>query len=191
MISDALLAFVPIGAPLSLVGGAGISIRSQVIDLLGLGVGVAPTERIIGTPTTFGQADAMGVGGLRPELNVTIGTSLVAVNGALLNVALQAAADQGAAGGYQPSTWNTLGESGAISAANAVANTVVARLPWLPPFPANLRPRYLSLLFSPLPAVATPGTAANFSAGTIASALVVPCRDDEFQKYAAKNYTVA
>ena len=191
MITDALLAFVPIGGNLSLIGGAGISIRSNVIDLLGLGVGVAPTERIIGTPTTFGQADAMGVGNQRPELNVTIGTSLVAVNGALLNVALQAAADQGAAGNYQPSTWNTLGETGGISAANAVANTVVARLPWLPPFPANLKPRYLSLLFSPLPAVATPGTAANFSAGTIASALVVMSRDDQFNKYAAKNFSVA
>lgn len=191
MFIDALLSFVPIGGNLSLVGGAGIGIRSSVIDLLGLGVGVAPTERIIGNPTVFGAPDAMGVGGMRPELNVSIGTSLVAVNGALLNVALQAAPDLGVGGGYQPGAWQTLGESGGLTAAQCPANTVVARLPWLPPFPANLRPRFLSLLFSPLPAVATPGTAANFSAGTIASALVVPCRDDQFNRYAAKNYSVA
>jgi hypothetical protein len=38
------------------------------------------------------------------------------------------------------------------------------------------------LLFTP---------AGTFTAGTIASALVTTVRDDEFQKYAAKNYSVA
>jgi hypothetical protein len=43
MRSDALLAFVPIGGNLSLVAGAGVDIpSSQTIDLLGVGVGVAP-----------------------------------------------------------------------------------------------------------------------------------------------------
>lgn len=192
MITDALLALVPIGGNLSLVGGGGVSFRSQVYDFLGLGVGVAPTERIIGNTTLFGQADAMGVGNQRPELNITVGTALVAnVAGTLLNVALQAAPDTGSAGGYQPGTWQTLGESGGLTAAQCPANTVIARLPWLPPFPANLRPRYLSLLFSPLPAVAVPGTPGAFSAGTIASALVVMSRDDQFNKYGAKNFTVA
>jgi hypothetical protein len=192
MITDALLALVPIGSNLSLVGGAGVSFRSNAYDFLGLGVGVAPTERIIGNTTLFGQADAMGVGNQRPELNVTIGTSLVAsVAGTLLNVALQIAPDTGVAGGYQPGTWQTIGETGGLTAAQCPANTVVARLPWLPPFPANLRPRFLSLLFSPLPAVAAPQTPGAFSAGTIASALVVMSRDDWFAKYAAKNYSVA
>ena len=192
MITDALCNFVPIGGNLSLVGGAGIGIPSTgIYDFLGLGVGVAPTERIWGNPAVFGQADAMGVGNQRPELNVTVGTGLVAVNGALLNVALQGAIDTGAAGGYQPGTWRTFAESGGIAAADAPANTVVFRSPWLPPFPANLRPRYLRLLFSPLPAVATPGTAANFSVGTIASAIVVMSRDDLFNKFAAKNFSVS
>ena len=181
MRSDALLAFVPIGTPLSIVLNSGQNVASQVIDLLGEGAGLAPTN-IIGSETAiFGQADAMGVGGMRPELNVTVGTAGAGAT-STLNVALQAAADLGTPT-YQPSTWNTLAETGAIAVANLTANTVIARFPWLPPFPANLRPRYLRLLFS----IAT----ANMTAGTIASAIVTLVRDDQFNKYAAKNYTVA
>lgn len=188
MRSDALLAFVPIGGNLSLVAAAGVDVPStNVIDLLGLGVGVvAPNTTsgnpIIGNTTVFGQADAQGVGGIRPELNVTIGTALVADTGTpTLNVQLQAAADDGTG---NPSTYQTIGESGTITVAQGTANTLVARLPWLPPFPENLRPRFLRLNFE-IPA----GT--NFSAGTIASALVTTVRDDWFQRQAAKNYTVA
>lgn len=192
MITDALCNFVPIGGNLSLVGGAGVAIPSPgIYDFLGLGVGVAPNERIWGTPTTFGQADAMGVGNQRPELNISVGTGLVSAAGARLNVALQGAADQGAAGNYQPGTWNTFAESGPITAANAPANTVIFRCPWLPPFPANLRPRYLRLLFTPLATDAAPATPLAFTAGTIASAIVVMSRDDLFNKYSAKNFTVA
>ena len=184
MITDALLAFVGIGGNLSLVGGAGVAIPSPLTyDFLGLGVGVAPTERIWGNPTVFGQADAMGVGNQRPELNVTVGTAFATANAATLNVALQGAIDTGAAGGYLPGTWNTFAETGVIAVANLTANTVIARFPWLPPFPANLRPRYLRLLFS----IAT----ANMTAGTIASAIVTLVRDDQFNKWAAKNFTVA
>ncbi len=123
----------------------------------------------------------MGVGAIRPELNVTIGTAAVGATGTL-NVALQAAADLGTPT-YQPDAWNTLAETGPIAVANLGANTVIARFPWLPPFPANLRPRYLSLLFS----VAT----ANITAGSISSALVTTVRDDQFNKFAAKNYAVS
>jgi hypothetical protein len=181
MRSDALLAFVPIGSPLSIVLNAGQNVASQIIDLLGEGAGLAPTNIIGDQNATFGAPDAMGVGGLRPELNVTIGTAGVGAT-STLNVALQAAADLGSPT-YQPSTWNTLAETGAIAVANLTANTVVARFPWLPPFPANLRPRYLRLLFS----VAT----ANLTAGTIASAIVTTVRDDQFNKFAQKNFAVA
>jgi len=181
MRADALLSFVPIGSPLSIVLNSGQNTRSSVIDLLGLGAGVPPNNVIIGDQlATFGAADAMGVGGMRPELNVTVGTAGVGA-GATLNVALQAAADLGSPT-YQPSTWNTLAETGAIAVTNLTLNNVVARFPWLPPFPANLRPRYLSLLFSV--------AGANLTAGTISSALVVPLRDDWFVKYAQKNYAV-
>lgn len=188
MRSDALLSFVPISGNLSLVAAAGVDVRAtNVIDLLGLGVGVVAPDTlngnpIIGNTTTFGQADAMGVGPARPELNVTIGTALVADTGTpTLNVQLQAAADDGTG---NPGTYQTIGESGTLTVAQCTANTVIARLPWLPPFPENLRPRFLSLNFE-IPA----GT--NFSAGTIASALVTTVRDDWFQRQAAKNYSVS
>jgi hypothetical protein len=177
MILDAQLSFVPIGGNLAILGAAIPS--SNVIDLLGEGVGVAPSS-IIGNATVFGAPDAMGVGGPRPELNVTTGTAAFA-GGTSLNVALQGAIDSGVSGGYQPGTWNTFAETGAIVTANLTASLVIARFPWLPPFPANLRPRYLRLLFTPV------GT---FTAGTIASALVTLVRDDYFAKFAAKNYSV-
>jgi hypothetical protein len=181
---DSSLAFVPVGAALSLVGGTGISIAStNTIDLLGQGVGTAPVN-IFGTPSTFGAPDAMGGDGLHPVLEIATGTAFTTSNSCTLNVALQAAADQGSAGSYQPSTWYTLGETGAIAVANLTANTVIGRLPWLPPFPANLRPRFLRLYFQ------VPSTG-SFTAGTIAFALPTFVRDDQFNKYAAKNYTVA
>jgi hypothetical protein len=115
-------------------------------------------------------------------LAVAIGIAPTTSNSATLEVALQAAADNGS---NQPGTWQTIGTSGAQSVANLPANTVFCRLPWLPPFPANLRPRFLRLLF-----IVPSGT--NFSAGTIAYALVVPPggRDDLFNKYVPKNYVV-
>jgi hypothetical protein len=176
MILDSQLSFVPIGGNLAI---AGVAVPStNVIDLLGLGVGVAPTN-IWGTPTVFGAPDAMGVGGPRPELNVTVGVALT--GGTNLNVALQGAIDSGTPT-YQPGTWNTFAESGTIAAANLTANTVIFRVPWLPPFPANLRPRFLRLLFTP---------SGTFTGGYIASALVTTVRDDQFNKYAAHNYSVA
>jgi hypothetical protein len=188
MINDQLLAFVPIGSPLSLVGGAGVAIRSGIIDLLGVGAGVAPPN-IIGNASVFGQADGMGVGNQRPELNITIGTALAATAGTTLNVKLQAAADQGAGGGYQPGTWVNIGGQDGITLAQGAANTVIARLPWLPPFPLNLRPRFLSLLFSP---VSSGGAdpSGDFTAGSIASAIVVMSRDDWFIGQQPRNYSV-
>lgn len=182
MRTDALLNFVPPGQPLSMVGGAGISIPSNVLDLLGVGVGQAPPN-IIGQTTTFGAPDAMGTGMLRPELVVAVGTTFTTATAATLNIALQAAADQGLAGGYQPSTWNTLIETGAIAVANLVAGTPLARFPWVPPFPANLRPRFLRLLFQ-IP------TGEDFTAGTIGWATVTTVRDDQFNRYAVGNYVV-
>lgn len=182
---DALLSFVAIGAPLSMVAGAGVDIPStKTIDLLGLGVGVPAPQNgapIIGNVDTFGAPDAGGVGGIRPELNITTGDAAFTSGGACtLNVQLQAAEDDGTG---NPDTWVTLGESGPIALADLTAETVIARLPWLPPFPENLRPRFLRLNFE-IPA------GLNFTAGEIASALVTFVRDDWFQRQAAKNYTV-
>lgn len=188
MLNDALVSFVPYtgaGGGLSLVSGAGIAIRSVIIDLLGLGQGVSAAQggQIIGNPTVFGM-DA-GIGGRRPELNITIGTALAAAAGTTLKCALQAAIDNGAA---LPGTWTDIASQDNISLTNGAAGAVIARFPFLPTMPANLRPRFLSLLFSPQLAGLTPG--GNFTAGSILSALVTFGRDDQANRYAGANYSV-
>ena len=176
MRSDALLAFVPIGGNLSLVTGGANAVASNVIDLLGAGVGVAPPN-IIGNATVFGTD--MGIGGFRPEINCVTGNSNWA-GGTSLTVALQGAVDTAVT--YQPGTWITFGEVPGLTTAQLIANTVIGRLPWLPAWPQNVLPRYLRLLFTPV------GT---FTTGVIASAIVTTVRDDQANKYAAANYKVA
>lgn len=179
MLLDASLSLVPLGGNLSLVAGAGVSIPSNILDILGQGVGQAPGN-IIGNASLFG-AD-IGVGGIRPELVVAIGVACTTANGATLNTALQAAADLGATGNYQPDTWHTIVETGAIAAASLTAGQIIARFPFLPVFPATLRPRFLRLLFQ-VPA------AENFTAGTIAYAVPTMVRDDI--AWGTKNFTVS
>jgi hypothetical protein len=182
MLLDAQLNFVAIGSPLSLVAGAGVAIPSPgIIDLLGLGVGVAPTERIIGTPSVFGE-DA-GIGGVKPQVQVNIGTALVAVASSTLNVAFQGAVDQGAAGNYLPGAWQTFVETGPMTAAQLAANAICARFDFPPAFPVSTRPRYLRLLFSP-------SAGGSFSAGTVSSAIVTMVRDDWAAAQAGRNFSV-
>lgn len=175
---DSQLSFVPYGSPLSLVGGAGVAIPSNVIDLLGAGVG-QPSPNIIGNVSVFG-AD-IGVGGIRPEIMAAIGVTCTTANSATLNLALQYAADNGS---NQPGTWETAEETGAIPVATLVAGLVFARFPFVPTLTANKRPRFTRLL-----AQVPSGT--NFSAGTLGFALVTLIRDDLNQKNAARNFVVA
>lgn len=181
MLNDALLTLVPQSAGLSLVGGAGVDIPSQgIIDLIGSGPGTPPPN-IFGNTTVFGSD--VGIGGKRPQLDVVIGTGLVTGNGALLNVALQIAIDTGVGGGYLPGTWQTIVETGNLTAAQCVAGTVVARFDFMPAFPANLRPRFMRLLFRVFA-----GT--NFTAGTVSYANITMVRDDQANKFAPRAYTV-
>ena len=179
---DASLAFVPVGSPLSLVGGLGVSFASpNTIDLLGTGVGTAPTA-IFGQSTVYGAADAMGVGEKRVEMAVATGTAFATGDSATLNIQLQGAEDTAVT--YQPGTWQTFGESGTMTAAQLTVNTVIFRFPWLPPFPFNFRPRYLRLYFV-IPA------STQFTTGTIAYALPSLGRDDYAVANTPKNYVVA
>jgi len=182
MLIDSKLAFVPYGSPLSLVAAAGVDVLAPgVIDLLGNGAGTT-VQNITGIATLPGQADAMGQGNMRPELVVAIGTALVADTGSpILQVELQAAPDNGSG---SPGTYQVLGAGPLITAAQGIAGRQIARIPWLPPFPDNLRPRFLRLNFNILA-----GT--NYSAGTIAYALVTQARDDYFAAQAARNYSVS
>ncbi len=181
MLMDALLNFVPPGFPLSIVGAAGVDFPSpNVIDILGTGVGTAPAS-IIGRRTLFG-ADK-GIGEPRPYIEAVVGTAFVTANSATLNVAFQGAPDTGVGGGYQPGTWQTYAETGEITAAQLTAAQVIARLDFEAAFPQNNNPRFLRLLFQ-VPA------AVNFSAGTIAFAIVTSGRDDQSNRNATSNFTV-
>lgn len=176
---DALVSFLLPGSSLSLVGGAGVDFASNVIDLLGSGEGTTPAN-IFGTPTLFGTD--LGIGGQKAQIEATIGTALVTATSATLNVAFQAAPDTAVT--HLAGTWQTLVETGELTAAQCIANAVIARFDYPPAFPVNLRPRYIRLLFQ-VPA------GALFTAGTIANALVVPLRDDLGMLQAAKNYVVS
>lgn len=173
MILDALVTFVAPGTNLPILGAA---VRSSILDILGSGSGTAPAN-IIGNRTLFGSDT--GLGGVKPQVEVLIGTAFV--GGTSLQVMFQAAPDTGAAGSYLPGTWTTLIETPAILTASLTAAQVLARFDWPPAFPANLNPRYLSLLFTPV------GT---FTAGTISAAPVTMVRDDQANKYAASNFVV-
>ena len=188
MRSDSLVSFIPLGAPLSLANlGAGITAPSTTIfDIMGVGVGVAPPN-IIGNAALFG-AD-MGVGGKRPELNIGVGTAFTGAVGQQLKIALQAAVDTGAGGNYQPGTWTDVVSQDGITLANLTAGAVPFRCPFIPDMPPGLRPRFMRLLFSPMTSTTLPS--GSFTAGTIAFALVTVVRDDQANKYSAKNYSVS
>jgi len=182
MITDSQFNFVPPGSPLSLVGAAGVSFASNVVDLLGAGVGQAPPG-IIGNAIPFGVPDP-GIGGMRPQIDMPVGTAFVTANSATVKAQLQYAADQGAGGGYQPSTWYTAVETDAIAAGNLTAGQLLARFDFMPNPPiAGLRVRFVRLYF-----VIPSGT--NFTAGTIAFSTITLVRDDQANKLAGKNFSV-
>lgn len=174
---DSQLAFVPPGAPLSLVAAVGISIPSNVIDLAGYGVGV-PVSNIIGNVAVFGTD--FGIGERKVQLEAVIGTAPTTSDSCTLNTAIQLAEDNGS---NQPGTWITAVETGPIAVASLPAQTIFARFDWPPAFPANLQPRFARLLFQ-VPA------SEQFTAGSVAFAIVTPARDDYAAKYASKNYSL-
>lgn len=181
MLLDSLMNFVPVGFNQSLVGAAGVAIPSvNTYDILGVGVGQAPPN-IIGNVNIFGSDT--GIGDQRPLVEVLMGIAAVTANSATLNIAFQGAPDTGLAGGYQPGTWQTFVETGPLTAAQLIAGAKLARFDWPPAFPEGLNPRYLRLLFQVL-------AATNFTAGTISAAIVTMARDDQANKFAAKNFTV-
>lgn len=184
MRTDALLAFVPLSAPLSLVAGAGISIPSGILDLLGLGVGVSPASagQIIGTTYNQQFGADFGIGDNKVLMDVVIGIALASANGATLNLAFQGAPDTGLTGNWLPGTWQTFIETGPLTVAQCVAQTRIARWDWPPSFPETQPPPRFVRLLAQVPA------ATNFTAGTVAFALPVMGRDDLSQRYAARGY---
>ena len=140
MYLDSQLAFVPVGSPLSIVAGAGVSVPSGVIDVLGLGQGVNPASSlIIGTQTLFGSD--LGIGLRRVDLDCAIGAAFATATAATLNMALQVAPDTGVGGGFLPGAWTTIVETGPMAVGILTAGQVIGRFPMLPAIPASLRPR--------------------------------------------------
>lgn len=190
MMTDPLVSFVPINAAaISLVGAAGALIQiGQVLDFLGNGVGVAPPNIIGIRPTGFYGVDP-GVGRMKPEIQINLGTLPATGNGATPEFAVQYAPDTGTAGNYQPGTWEDAITTGFKTIAQLL-NTLPLRLD-LPPVPQDQQanpPRYARLIMRPNQ---TGAAAANLTAGTVTFAGLVMGRDDLVQKFMANNFQVA
>ena len=181
MLIDGSIAIIPLAAPLSLVLGLGVSAQSSILDLAGVGVGVAPPN-FIGTRTLFGMD--LGVDDQKAQILVNSGIAFTTGTGATLNIQFQGAPDTGAAGGYLPGVWQTLNETGLMAVANLTANTTVARFDFPPALPQKTWPRFLRLSFS-IPA------ATNFLTGTIASAFPTIISDQWSAQFAGRNFSVA
>lgn len=179
---DSQWTFIPITAPLSCVGATGATFASAVIDLLGQGVGTAP-QGIIGTAALFGTDLGLSDGPGKPKLQCTTGAAFLTINSATLNLAIQLAPDTAVT--FQPGTWQTVEETGALTAAQLTAAIVFARLDFPPVFPLTLRPRYCRLL-------ATTPSGTQFTQGTIGFAGLTYVRDDyASEAQAARNYSVS
>lgn len=148
---------------------------SNVLDLLGSGVGTPPAN-IIGNRTLFGEDP--GIGRVRPQTQALVGTTFV--GGTSVNMKFQAAPDVAVT--HVPATWTTLMETGVILTASLVSGYILGRFDFPPAVPAGLNPRFLRILFT---------TLGTFSAGDIASIITTMVRDDQANKFAANNFVVA
>ena len=182
---DNQLVFLGLGAaPVSLVGAAGADVPiGSVIDLLGLGSGVAP-QGIIGNPFNGFYGVDPGPGQLKPTLAGRLGTALATGNGSLAQVVLQVAPDTGAAGGYVPGTWEDWVTTGVRALTDFAANSKI-RMDLAPAPSGTPSPRFIRFLFRP-------SAAENLSAGTVSFAGFVMADDDLGNvQNAPVGYTVA
>lgn len=183
MLLDALDTFIGANAtPVSVVAATGATIPlGNVIDLLGNGVGQAPTN-IIGNTTVWGEPGT-GIGRVQPAIQINIGTAFV--NGTstpTATFALQYAADAGSPT-YQPGTWYTSSATNAHATAEMTADQVF----WMditPPPPEVTTPRFMRLVL-----ITPAGT--NYSAGTVAFAGKTMVPDQDVNKSVPNNYTVS
>ena len=177
MIHDSTHLFVPTSGQSLIVGASTPS--TNIVDLAGVGSGVAPNA-IFGNASVFGADMGVGDGPMNMKAWMVVGTAFVTANSATLNAALQGAIDNGS---NAPGAWQTYGETGALTAAQLVANTPFD-LSLARAFPQGTLPRFLRLLWQ-LPA----GT--SFTAGTIAWASLISTRDSYIARYYPSGFTVA
>lgn len=150
---------------------------TNVIDLLGTsGTGNA-SSNIIGNVTTF-SAD-MGIGKWKPQIYILVGTAFTTSDSCTLTINLQVSPDGGS---NNASSYQTIAATAAMTVAQLPANAII-KMDWPPTFPVTERQRYVRLQYSP---------SATMTAGTIASAYIVPGRADfQSMQQASPNYTVA
>jgi len=175
MITDQLVNFLP---PSSNLAVTNATVYSNVIDLLGVGVGVTPSTGnvIIGRASLFGQ-DPGGAGIVVPELICAVGTAFS--GSGTLTMQFQGAIDDGTG---NPSTYQVFNQTAAMTIAQLTAGAFFGRTKWPFEFPDGFNPRFLRLAFVP---------SSTFTGGTVAYALVTMGPSVQFNKYAASNFTVA
>lgn len=175
MITDQLVSFLP---PSSNLAVTSATVYSNVIDLLGAGVGVTPAaaNQIIGNATLFGQ-DPGGAGIVVPELICAVGT--VFAGSGTLTMQFQGAIDDGTG---NPSTYQVFNQTPAMTIAQLTAASFFGRTKWPFEYPDGFNPRFLRLAFVP---------SGTFTTGTVAYAVVTMGPTVQFNKYATKNFVVA
>lgn len=182
---DALTCFVQPGGAASLVGAASATVQiGAVLDLLGVGVGMAPPS-IIGVNrlnSLYGVDPGSGKG--KPEIEVTFSTAPAAASGTFA-YAVQYAPDTGAAGGYQPGTWETAYQTAAAAVTEYTASNAV-RMDVPPSPPGTPQPRFVRM-------VMVPSSGALMTAGVVNFAGIVMARGSDIlsAQNMPSNYTVA
>lgn len=119
------------------------AVSNGVIDLAGVGVGVAPPNKFGGT--LFGED--IGGGGPSsaspPQLIVKVGTAFTAGGSATLQVQLQASIDTAVT--YQPAAWDTIIETDTVAVALLTAGAQVANFTIPNRYLGQGQPRYYRL----------------------------------------------
>ena len=99
---------------------------TNLYDVAGVGVGVAPPNWFGISDAVFGQDSGIGHGASRPTIVCIVKTAFAAAGAGTLQVQLQASVDSGAPG-YTPSAWTTLVETDTLSLAQ-LAGTLVGNV---------------------------------------------------------------
>lgn len=153
---------------------------TNVIDLLGVGSGVASTNRI-GNATVFGEDLGIGDGVNIPRVGVWITQTFS--GGTSLNVQFQGAIDNGS---NAPGTWTTYDETGALLTAilttsSSTPESGVIRMSWPHRALNAAMPRFIRLNYV---------VVGTYSLGAVAAGIVLG-RDDWAAGLYASGFSVA
>lgn len=174
MITDQLVSFLPPSSNLAVLG---VTVYSNVIDILGVGAGITAAQAnvITGTATVPGWDPNVGM--VVPEIVCAVGTAFAGAG--TLTMQFQGAPDNGSG---SPGTYKVYEQTPAMTIAQLTASSFFGRLKWPYEYPDGDNPRFFRLAFVP---------SSTFTAGTVAYAVVTMGPWVNYAKYAAKNFAVA